>query len=106
MTGKSKMYRKVLPCLKLYINLTYKDDGKIDYIKIYSGNKDNDCGGSFFESLADLLTFSIRRMNNDEAKAIIKSLKGHKCNKAGPNEEHITSCVDAISRVLQAELIK
>ncbi len=102
--SNSKTYRKVLPCLKLYIVLTYTAEGKIDYIKIYSGNKDNDCGGSFFECMADLLTFSLRRAKGDETKAIIKAMRHHKCNKMSPNKEHITSCVDAIGQVLSREL--
>lgn len=104
-TCNSKTYRKTLPCGKLYICLNYKPDGKIDYIKTYSGKQDNDCGGSFCEAISDLLTFAIRRIRNEhEAKAIIKTLRYHKCNKIVANADHLTSCADAIGQVLEKEL--
>lgn len=102
----SKTYRKVLPCLTLYVCINYKEDKKIDYIKIYGGQHGEvGCGETFFQALSDLLTFSIRRIRNEhEAKAIIKTLRYHKCNKRIPNEEHLTSCADAIGQVLEKEL--
>ena len=102
----TRTYKKTLPCLSFYMAINYKEDGKIDYIKIFGGRKDNDCGGSFLESMADMLTFSIRRIRNEhEAKAIVKNLRFHKCNRCVANREHITSCVDAIGQVLEKELL-
>lgn len=102
----AKTYKKVLPCLNIYICINYKEDKKIDYIKIYGGHKNADCGCSFLESLSDLLTFSIRRIRNEhEAKAIVKNLRFHKCNRITANPDRITSCVDAIGQVLEKELI-
>jgi len=105
---KTRTYKKKLVCLNLYIAICYKDDNKIDYIKIYGGNKgENNCGCSFYNALSDMITFSVRRIRNKhEAEAIIKNLRYHKCNKILPNAEHLTSCVDAIGQVLEKELIK
>jgi hypothetical protein len=103
----AKTYKKSLSCHNIYININYKDDGKIDYIKIFGGHKNSDCGCSFLEAIADLLTFSIRRIRNEhEAKSIVKNLRYHKCHKILPSPEHLSSCVDAIGQVLEKELLK
>jgi hypothetical protein len=102
----SRTYKKVLPCLTLYITIAYKEDKKIDFIKVYGGQQGElGCGETFYQSLSDLLTFSIRRIRNEhEAKAIIKTLRYHKCNLRTANVENLTSCVDAIGSVLEKEL--
>jgi thiazole synthase ThiGH ThiG subunit len=57
--------------------------------------------------MADLLTFSVRRIRNEhEAQAIVKNLRYHKCDRILPNKDHITSCVDAIGQVLEQEFTK
>ena len=106
-TSPSRTYKKQLPCLTLYICINYKEDNKIDYIKIYGGQHGEvGCGETFFQALSDLLTFSIRRIRNEhEAKAIIKTLRYHICNKKIPNPDHTQSCVDAIGQVLEKELV-
>lgn len=106
--GRTKTYRKLAgQCGHIYVMVVFRDDkpNRIDYIKIQGCTKYNDCGGSWAESIADLLSFAIRRIRNKyEAEAIIKSLKHHRCNRITPNQEHTTSCSDAIARVLQEEL--
>lgn len=104
-TNLSKTYKKNLSCLNLYITVTYKEDGKVDYIRINGTNKQDVCGISWIEAISDLLTFSIRRIRNKhEAKAICKALRDHKCLGIAPNKEHIQSCSDAIGRVMMEVL--
>jgi hypothetical protein len=108
-TNKSKTYRIWTPCDNIYVTIASKNEepDKIDFIRISGGTKDNECGCSFLDSLADLLTFSIRRIRNiHESRAICKNLRMHRCNKVKPNREHITSCADALGRVLEKELLK
>jgi len=105
---KEKTYRKPTGCGNIYIIVNFRNDApdRIESIKIQGCTKTNDCLNSWAESLSDLLTFAIRRIRNKyEAEAIIKALAYHRCNKVFPNPEHITSCVDAISRVLKEVLI-
>lgn len=102
---KSKTYKKSLTCLDLYINPVFNDEGKIEFIKIYATNKKDNCGCSFYEAIADLLTFSIRRIrNHHEAVAICRSLRGHRCLGNVANEKRITSCADAIARAIMEAL--
>jgi hypothetical protein len=105
--NKSKTFRKWTPCGNIYIQVAFKADSpdKIDYILIDGGNKEIDCGKSWLQSLADILTFSIRRIRNQhEADAIVKNMRGHRCNKYVPNKDHVGSCVDAIGQVLETLL--
>jgi len=105
--GTSKTYKKETPCLNLYISIIYKNDDpdRIDYVKIHGTSRGDDCGCSYHEALADLLTFSIRRIrNHHEAISIVKNLRDHKCHKMRPNKEKITSCADAIGRAVQDAL--
>jgi len=101
-TCKSITYKK-RTCKDIYIIIAYREDApeKIDYIRINASSKENNCACSFIEALADLLTFAVRRIRNEhEATAIVKNLLSHKCLNCPPNQEHITSCADAIGRVL------
>ena len=106
-TYKSTTYRKPTGCGHIYISIIYKNDEpeKIELIRIQGCTKTNDCLNSNLESISDLLTFSIRRIRNiHEARAIVKSLKNHRCNRVIPNKDHITSCVDAVGRTLEEVL--
>ena len=107
--GSSRTYKKMAgQCGNIYITIVFRDDkpNRIDYLKLQGCTKTNDCGGSFMDSLADILTFAIKRIRNKyEAEAIIKSLSCHRCNKIKPNQDHSTSCVDAISKVLKTVLL-
>ncbi|MEM3036137.1 MAG: hypothetical protein QXS18_04955 [Thermoplasmata archaeon] len=99
----SKTYAKQTGCGKIYIIVAYKinEPNRVDFIKIFGCTKTNDCLNSNMEALSDLLTFAIRRIRNKyEADAIIKACAYHRCNKVIPNQEHIVSCVDAVSKVL------
>ena len=109
-SGKSKTYRRLGGnCGHIYVTLVFKNDkpNRIDYIKLQGCTKTNDCGGTFMDSLSDILTFAVRRIRNKfEADAIIKALSYHRCNRIVPNKDHTTSCVDAIGQVLKEVLIK
>lgn len=109
--GLTRTYAKKTACRNLYISIVYKDDDpfkKIDYIKIYGESRSNDCGCSYLESTADLLTALLRRCDlrkKSEARLIVKALRDHRCNKphmANPIER-TSSCADAVGRALQEE---
>ncbi len=109
--GKTKTYQKKTACRNIYVSIVYKDEEpfkKIDYIKIYGESRSNDCGCSYLESTADLLTALLRRCDlrkKSEARLIIKALRDHRCNKphmANP-KERTSSCADAVGRALQEE---
>ena len=101
-------FRKETGCGYIYITIAFKfdDPNKVEFLRI-AGQGVNDCGASFYESLADMTTFAIRRIRNEhEARAIIKNLRYHRCNRYTPNKDRITSCSDAVGQVLQKILIK
>lgn len=58
------------------------------------------CGESWLNSLAALLTFSLRRSiwEGTTNKAIVKHLMFQRCPSAVANKDHIVSCADAIGR--------
>jgi thiazole synthase ThiGH ThiG subunit len=60
------------------------------------------CGESWFNAIAALLTYALRRSmwEGNAQKAIVSHLKNHRCTKIIPNEEHIVSCSDAIGRMV------
>ena len=105
---KSRTYKKITGCGSLYTTIAYRNDEdrgeKIEFIRI-TGEKESACGASYNESLSDLLTFSIRRIRNiHEARAIVKALRHHRCNKVFPNQDHTLSCADAIGQTLEEAL--
>ena len=98
----SKTYVK-RTCQDIYITVAYRPDApdKIEFIRIISSSRRNNCATSFMETISDLLTFAIRRIRNKyEAEAIIKNLRFHKCLNCPPNKDHTVSCADAIGQVL------
>ncbi len=104
----SRTYKKET-CDKIYITIAFRQDEpkRVEFIRIFGSTKTNNCPNSFFEALADTLTFSIRRIrNNFEAQQICKNLRYHKCLACPPNKNHITSCSDAIGQVLEEVLLK
>jgi hypothetical protein len=105
--GITRTYKKTTPCLNLYIAIVMRDDekDKVDYVRISGTSRKDDCGCAYISTLADLLTFSIKRIrNHNEAKLIVKALRDQKCNRYAPNREKITSCPDAIGRAVQDAL--
>jgi hypothetical protein len=105
--GLTRTYKKETPCVNLYISIVMRDEDleKVDYVLIHGTSRADDCGCSYHSAVADLLTFSCRRIrNHNEAIAIVKNLRDHKCHKMRPNKEKITSCADAIGRAIQDAL--
>jgi hypothetical protein len=64
--------------------------------------KEAPCGESWFNSVAAILTYALRRSvwEGTTKKAIIKHLVGHQCNGFVANKEHIKSCSDAIGKMV------
>lgn len=109
--GLTNTYCKRTACRNLYVSIVYRDDAqdKIDYIKVYGESRDNDCGCSYLEALADLLTLILRRVSiekKSEVRLLVKALRDHRCNKPhlAPPGERSSSCADAIGQILQKEL--
>ena len=83
------------------------DNGKFCSIQIYPPAKENNCGYSYAFALQDILTFALRRAENQrEINLIIKSVSGHFCNAMPPNEKHCRSCADAVGGVLREEFVE
>ena len=109
--GKTETYKQRTACRNVYTSIVYRDDepDKIDYIKIYGAARSNDCGCSYLESLADMVSMLLKRCDyskKSEARLICKALRDHRCNNphlADPKEKTY-SCVDAIGRSLQKAL--
>ena len=106
--GVTRTIKQVTPCGNLYIAAIYEDTNpdKIEYVKIYFSNRMGKCGSAMHESIADTLTFSIRRIRNKfEARSICKNLRDHQCN-AMPllSKNRNKSCVDAIGRAVMTFL--
>ena len=102
----SKTYRKRLFCGNIHVIVNYKieDEEKIDSVQFTISSKEAWCG-AVLEALALQTTFCIRRIRNEHcAKAIVKNLRGHQCQKCRANKEHLKSCADAIGMILGEEL--
>jgi hypothetical protein len=107
-TYNSKTYRRRVGCDNLYVMVVFSNDpekpNRIEFIRI-TGRGDNECGASFYESLADQTTFALRRARNEwEIRQIIKNLRYHRCNKYVVG--CAKSCSDAIGEILEEVLLK
>lgn len=102
-TYPSKTFRSETGCGSLYLTIAYKPDGKFNFIKI-NAEKDCQCGNAWVDSMSDVITFAIRRASQEEIKPLLKQLTGHICNNKRPNKYHISSCPDALGKILQEEL--
>jgi len=98
---KSETILQKTPCGNLYVTVVFAEDGGIRQILIpTTGNRDNDCGHAFVESIADLATYALRRTDQKDARLIIKALSKHYCNRKVAGVK-VNSCADAISKVLE-----
>lgn len=80
------------------------DNGKFCSILIYPPAKENNCGYSWAFAVQDLLTFSLKRVENQrEINLIIKAVSGHFCNGMPANSNHCRSCSDAIAQAIRKE---
>jgi hypothetical protein len=88
----------------IYIIINRDNNGKFCSILVYPPAKENNCGYSYAFAVQDLLTFALKRAENQrEINLIIKALSGQMCNACPPTEHHHKSCVDAIAQVLRLE---
>lgn len=91
-------------CGNIYVTINFKD-GKFHNLLIVAEGKNN-CSNSMNAALADTLTFAIRRAKEEgDLDAIYRNLHGQSCNNCPANEEHISSCADAVARVIKEVLI-
>lgn len=102
-TYPERTITKKTGCGSLHVIIARKHDGKFHFIKIIN-EKDNACGNSWADGISDLLTFALRRATPEEVTPLLKNLMGHYCNNQKPNKDHITSCIDAIGKILREEL--
>lgn len=95
------MFRKV-GCGNVYCIFS-ENDGEF-YNLIIKGDmaRNTPCGESWLSAIASVLTYALRKSlwEGTAQKAIIKHLLNHRCNMAVPNIDHITSCSDAIGRMV------
>lgn len=88
----------------IYIIINRDSNGKFCSIQVYPPAKENNCGYSWAFAVQDLLTFALKRAENQrEINLIIKACAGQICNSCPPTEHHHKSCVDAIAGVLKTE---
>lgn len=93
------MHRKI-GCGSIYV-IFNEDEGAFSSLTIKGDNvKETPCGESFYNSLAAILTYALRRSvwEGTTKRAIVKHLCGHRCNVAIPNKDHIISCSDAVGK--------
>jgi len=64
--------------------------------------KDTLCGESWFNSIAKLLTFALRRSSweGNTKRGIVKQLLNQRCPNAIVNKDRTVSCADAIARAV------
>ena len=94
-------------CGNIYVTLAFKEDsenGKIDYVLIEGGG--GECGKAWYSCVADMLTFSLRRLRTGyegEVEQVIKNFSLHRCNKQFVGH---SSCPHAIGQILKKVLVK
>jgi len=91
-------------CGNIYLTFVFKEKEKIDYVLIEG--KGGGCGKVWFSCVADMLTFSLRRVRMEyegEIEQIIKNFSGHRCNKQFVGT---CSCPHAIGQILKKTLLK
>ena len=93
---------RAVGCGRVYCIFT-EDDGEFYNLIIKGDNaKEAPCGEAFMNAIASVLTYSLRRSlwEGNTQKAIVRHLLNHRCNMAVPNKDHITSCSDAIGKMV------
>lgn len=102
MKAKTYCRRSCEGSIRIVVNRD--DNGKFCSIQIYPPAKENNCGYSWAFAIQDLLTFSIKRAENQrEINLIKKAVSGHYCNAMPPNKHHCKSCSDCLGDVLKTE---
>jgi len=103
-TKPSTTIRKRICKGHIYCTFVEGREGEFNRLEL-KGNmsRETDCGESWLQPMAKLLTFSLRRAiwEGTTERAIIKHLKGHRCNSMPPNKDHVCSCTDAICKCIE-----
>ena len=103
----AKAYQRKTCEGSIYIIINRDDNGKFCSIQIYPPAKENNCGYSYAFALQDLLTYSLKRAEEErDFKLIIKAISGHYCNAMPVNKHHCKSCVDAVAGIVKEEFIE
>ena len=101
---KAKTYQRKTCEGSIYIIVNRDDNNKFCSIQIHPPAKENNCGYSYAIALQDLLTFGLRKAEDDkEIRMVVKAIAGHYCNGMPPNERHCRSCSDAVAQVVKEE---
>jgi hypothetical protein len=101
---KSKTYQRKSCEGNIYIIVNRDDNNKFCSIQIYPPAKENNCGYSWAFAVQDLLTFCLKRAENQrEINLIHKAIANHYCVGMPPSKEHCKSCSDAISQAIRSE---
>lgn len=102
-----RVYDAITMCRKVGCGSIYcifsEDEGAFYNLIIKGDNaKEAPCGESWMNAMASVLTYALRHSvwEGTTQRAIVKHLLNHRCNMAIPNAEHITSCSDAIGRMV------
>ena len=95
------MHRKV-GCGNIYVIFNEEEGAFYNLIIKGDNAKESPCGESWMNAMASILTYALRRSvwEGNAQQAIVKHLLNHRCNMVVANHEHITSCSDAIGRMV------
>jgi hypothetical protein len=103
---KSKTYERKSCEGAIRVVINRDENNKFCSVQIYPPAKENNCGYSWAFAVQDLLTFALKRAENQrEINLIIKACSGQFCNACPPSASHHKSCVDAVAQALKEEFI-
>ena len=94
-TYPSNTHYKTVGCGIFKITIVYKQDGKFHSILAGLEDHSNQCQCAYSESMANILTFCLRRAKDDEINDIVKQLVKQRCQYG------IQSCPNAIGEVVK-----
>lgn len=100
--------QRVGSCGTIYCIFVEGTEGEFKRLFIKGAmGKNTPCGEAWLEPIAKILTFALRRslFEGSVDRGIIRQLRGVRCNNIAPNGDHITSCPDAIAKILTRYLL-
>jgi hypothetical protein len=102
----AKTYQRKTCEGNIYVVVNRDDNGKFCSIQIYPPAKENNCGYSWAFAVQDLLTFALKRAENQrEINLIHKAVANQYCVGMPPNSYHCKSCCDAVSQAIKEEFV-
>lgn len=95
------MFRKV-GCGNIYCIFNEQDGEFYNLIIKGDNTREASCGESWFNALAAVLTYALRRSlyEGTAQRALVRHLLNHRCQVVVPNSEHVVSCSDAIGKMV------